>query len=91
MGLEPKVIDIDLDVLNYARNEMPDSESIVFVRAREEGDDHIDTIHSVTGNLDVLVNAFIGVEDLQDVIMFSAAYLIKEKKLDIKDYMEQIL
>ena len=90
MGLDPKVIDIDLDVFNYEKNEMLDEESIIYVRTRKTGVDTDDVIHSVSGHVDSMINALISIEELREIILLASAFMIKYEDVDIEKYKQQM-
>ena len=90
MGLDPKVIDIDLDVFNFEKNEMLDEESIIYVRTRKTGVDSDDVIHSIRGHVDSMINALISIDELKEVVLLASAFMIKYEGVDIEEYKNQI-
>ena len=71
---------------------MPEDESIIYVRIkrRVDADFDFDTVFSVGGHLDDMVNAVVSIDRMHDIILFAAAFLIKEEGIDINEYIKEI-
>ena len=82
------VEDIDLDVISYEKT-IKDGDSLIYIRTWkcDNGDDMFNVIH---GEVHDAVNALLEIQELTDVIMFCAAYYIKNG-IKIDDYSKHII
>ena len=77
--------DIDLDVSNYADNDMTDKETLIYLRA-----DNDILSHVINGDMPVMVDMFLRCEDLYDVILNAAARIVVDKDVDFDEILKLI-
>ena len=78
------ILDQDLDIQNFSKC-IGDDEILVYLRSDEES-----VVHVIMGESLNIVNVLLEIEDLQDIILNAAAYIVKENNLDFNEILENV-
>lgn len=77
-----KVLDCDLDLLNFANKELDENDSVFYIRTRSNNE-KLDIIDIVFGDKYDLVEGIINKAEAKEIIMLAAAFHINNgEKID---------